>query len=421
MGYLTLPQLNTAIIRLANQYGHICQLITLPHPTQEGRATFALRIGTRSPGRPPWRDPLPGIALPTGVLFICGVHARERGGPETAVAFVADLLYAYDRGEGLRYGGKEFSAADIDGIVKRLNVFVVPVVNPDGVHHIVQHPTSMWRKNRNPADSGGNPACIGVDINRNFEFLWDFPKHFAAGSSPASTNPCADTYHGSAPASEPETRNVRWLLDQYPIISRFMDIHSWRQRVLHGWGDDENQSSDQTMSFLTPAWDGKRGLPDSAYKEYISAEDQFAVRVLAARVRDAINAVRDGRYTAIQSIALDVEASNWYPTSGASDDYAYSRNFADPGRTKVYGFTLEYGTEFHPPWAEMERIILDVNAGMLEFCLAAVPPPSLFPDYAEWRRLWRWQTLLPALGLAAVAVGGIRVLQRLIGGGQPRK
>ena len=66
----------------------------------------------------------------------------------------------------------------------------------------------------------------------------------------------------------------------------------------------------------------------------------------------------------------------------------------------------------------MERIILDVNAGMLEFCLAAIPPPSLFPKYAEWRRLWRWQTLLPALGLVAVVVGGIRVLARFIGGGQ---
>jgi len=406
MGYLTVTQINTAIIRLAANYAGLCELITLPEVTHEGRATFALRIGTRSPDRPGLLDQFRFSPLPVGVLFICGVHPRERGGPELAIAFAADLLWAYEHGEGLRYGGKEFTASEVERIVEQLNVFVVPMVNPDGVHHIVENPASMWRKNRNPADAGGNPDCVGVDINRNFPFLWDFPKQFAPGVAPASANPCAETYHGSAAASEPETRNVRWLLDQYRIISRFMDVHSWRQRVLHLWGDDENQSADPSMSFLNSSWDGKRGLDDTTYREYISAEDRFAVVTLAARVRESINAVRGGRYTSIQSIALNVDGNDWYPTSGASDDYSYSRHFADPGKTKVYGFTLEFGTEFHPPWSEMEQIILDVNAGMVEFCLAAVPAVDPIPHYAEWRRLWRWETLVPALSLAAV-VGGI--------------
>jgi hypothetical protein len=424
MGYLTVPQINTAIIRLAAKYRGLCELITLPEVTYEGRATFALRIGTRGPHG--WRfladssrllEPLRSYIPPVGVLFICGAHARERGGPEIGIAFVADLLWAYEHRDGLRYGHKEFNAAAIEQIVERLNVFVVPVVNPDGVHYIVENPLSMWRKNRNPG-AAGNPNCVGVDVNRNFPFLWDFPKQFAAGVVPASTNPCADTYHGAAPASEPETRNIRWLLDEYAIISRFMDIHSWRQRVLHVWGDDENQSTDPSMSFLNPVWDGKRGLDDGIYREYIPPEDHFAVRNLAARVRDAINAVRGGGYAAIQSIALNVSGDDWFPTSGASDDYAYSRHLVDRTTTKIYGFTLEFGTEFHPPWAEMEPIILDVNAGMVEFCLAAIPPRDRFPYYAEWRRLWRWQTLVPALGLAAV-IGVIRVLERLVRGSRP--
>jgi murein tripeptide amidase MpaA len=406
MGYLTVPQINTAITRLAADHAGICERIALPEATYEGRATFALRIGTRSPWRSGFLDPIRLVPRPPGVLFLCGVHARERGGPEIAIAFAADLLWAYERGQGLRYGGKEFSASDVEAIVERLNVFVVPMVNPDGVHHVVQNPGSNWRKNRNPADGGGNPGCYGVDINRNFPFLWDFPKHFAPGVAPASINPCAETYRGSGPASEPETRNVRWLLDRYPSIGRMMDIHSWRRRVLHLWGDDENQSADPSMSFLNPAWDGRRGLEDGpVYREFIPAADRFAVVTVAARVRDAINAVRGERYTAIQSIALDVDGTDWYPTSGASDDYSYSRHLAEPGKSKVYGFTLEFGTEFHPPWAEMESIILDVNAGMLEFCLAAVPPADPFPEYSEWRRLFRWQTLVPVLGLAALAGG----------------
>src|SRR5512134_3033899 len=104
MGYLTVNQINTVIIRLAADYAGVCELITLPHVTHEGRSTFALRIGRRAPHRPRW-DPLRPFTPPAGVLFIHGVHARERGGPEIALAFAADLLYAYDHGQGLQYGG----------------------------------------------------------------------------------------------------------------------------------------------------------------------------------------------------------------------------------------------------------------------------------------------------------------------------
>src|SRR5262245_56335878 len=104
MGYLTVPQINTAIIRLAANYPGLCELITLPEITHEGRATFALRIGTRSSPRPGLLDPFRFSPLPVGVLFICGVHPRERGGPELSIAFAADLLWAYEHGEGLRYG-----------------------------------------------------------------------------------------------------------------------------------------------------------------------------------------------------------------------------------------------------------------------------------------------------------------------------
>src|SRR5262245_8642109 len=103
MGYLTVPQINTAIIRLASSYAGLCELIALPEVTYEGRATFALRIGTRSPTRSGFLDPFRFVPPPVGVLFLCGVHARERGGPEIAIAFAADLLWAYERREGLRY------------------------------------------------------------------------------------------------------------------------------------------------------------------------------------------------------------------------------------------------------------------------------------------------------------------------------
>ncbi|WP_368858515.1 M14 family zinc carboxypeptidase [Modestobacter marinus] len=54
----------------------------------------------------------------------------------------------------------------------------------------------MWRKNRRFAEPG-QPACPtgggngpGVDLNRNYDFLWDFPTAFRPQAPVAtSTNP----------------------------------------------------------------------------------------------------------------------------------------------------------------------------------------------------------------------------------------
>lgn len=55
----------------------------------------------------------------------------------------------------------------------------------------------MWRKTR----SATNGACRGVDPNRNWGHRW--------GGEGASTSPCAETYRGPRPFSEPETSAIR--------------------------------------------------------------------------------------------------------------------------------------------------------------------------------------------------------------------
>lgn len=47
------------------------------------------------------------------VYFTAGVHARERGGPDNLIYFIADLLYAQKHGVGLTYGARSFSNADV--------------------------------------------------------------------------------------------------------------------------------------------------------------------------------------------------------------------------------------------------------------------------------------------------------------------
>jgi murein tripeptide amidase MpaA len=412
VSYLNVDEVESALKGLALQYPTVAELIELPYKTIEGRTCHALRIGTS--------------AVSDGVLFTACAHAREWGGADICVYFAADLLEAYTAESGIAYGGKVFSAGTVASIVTKLSVLVLPCVNPDGRKFDQNHPQVLWRKNRNPKDSGGDPERIGVDINRNHSFLWDFRKAFAPGAvtkfsgTLASDDPGNILYHGSAPDSEPETRNIHWLFDTYRFVRWCMDIHSYGPDVLFSWGDDVDQSDTPSMNFLNPAWDGQRGL-DGGYAEYIDSRDRSVVEGAAQRVCNAINTVRGGHYEAKQSVFLHATSTKIsYPTSGAVDDYSYSRHWADCTRGKVYGFTLEFHywtgdsqTAFHPPWPEMEQIVAEIDAGMVEFCLAAVPR-FVPPWYVAFRRLWPWEIWDPLVRLAEPIVRPI--VERLLTG-----
>ena len=378
MSFLNVNEIESALVALASTYPSISQLITLPYFTYEGRQSHALLIGT-------------GTGCPqTGVLIISGAHAREWGGPDICIDFAADLLEAYSLGTGLVYGGTSFTGDEIKSIVNRLDVLVFPDINPDGRNYS-QAVYAMWRKNRNPASSGGQASKIGVDPNRNYDFLWDFTTAFApgaqAGGTLASTNPSSDIFHGTAPFSEAETKNVLWLFKQYPQISWFMDVHSYGGDILHSWGDDANQSTSPDKNFTNPTWNGQRGLPGDAYGEYIGACDLAKAAAAGNDMSAAIGGVRGETYAVAQSFFLPSWGST-YPTSGASDDWAASRYFSDPTKKKVSGYTIEFNRvkTFFPTWAEMQLIILDVDAGLVRLCLAAVPRVSI----ASWWCRFRW-------------------------------
>ena len=75
----------------------------------------------------------------------------------------------------------------------------------------------MLAQNRNN-DASSTPdylifTDIGVDLNRNFDFVWVHGTAFILDVdvfSVASDSPRSEIYHGSAAASEPETKAVYW-------------------------------------------------------------------------------------------------------------------------------------------------------------------------------------------------------------------
>lgn len=363
MPYLNVAQVESALALAAAPPNDLfTQLITLPNATWEGRTCRAIKIASGSgPGR-------------IGVYFIGGVHAREWGNPDILIFFIQQLSQAFRTGAGITLGGKSFSAAQIQSIVNGLDLFVFPQVNPDGRNHSMTV-DPCWRKNRRPG-LGAGTGCAGVDINRNYDFLWNFPAFFnpAAGVANSTTtcglcnSPGYSTYIGPSAASEPETRNVVWMADNHPHIRFFVDLHHYSELILYGWGDDEQQTTTPGMSFQNPAHNGARGIAgDAAYREHVAAPDQTSAVDLAIRMRNAIQAVRGRTYTAQSSFAL-------YPTAGTSTDYMFSRHLVDRAKAKIHAYTIESGsagnpTPFHPPYAEMQNIIQEVTAGLLDLCL----------------------------------------------------
>ncbi len=373
-GYLNTEQIENYLKKFRDLYPNIITTEQLPNQTIEKRITHFARLKINDNNHNESK---------IGVLFTGGVHAREWGGSDICIHLLIKLLDSYKNNLDIVLGNKTFTATQIKKMIEKIDLFIFPNVNPDGkiysqtyndpsIPKIDQN--NFWRKNRNPAlvpnpaeEINGEPAknhLTGVDINRNFDFLWESG---IATMDPVSGANFPMRYRGSAPFSEPETQNVKYLFDHYKNIKYFVDIHSWSETIVYNWGDDSNQTQEPKMNFKNPTYDGKRGnANDSVYGEYIKNEDEQIAKKLANRMSDALFDVRGKKYSVSQS------ATGMYVTSGTSDDYAFSRHFDNLSNSKIYGFTIEFGpkeTAFVPPYHEMKNIIDDVCAALIELCI----------------------------------------------------
>ena len=355
-GYLTVDEVEAAIVLGEKNHPEVFERIPLPHLTWEKRRCHAFRIG-RATARSVRRS-----AFLQGYTGANG--ADQTSWSTSACVFCAPTATgrASSSAKGLHLGPGARDRGDA-------GVVVFPQVNPDGRDFSMER-YPWWRKNRRPAPKGRGSKSIGVDINRNFPFLWRFDRHFAPNTVGSSFKPSDyESYVGPRSASEPETRNVIWLLDRFPNIRYLVDLHSYGETILHNWGTDENQSDDPRMNFRNPRYDGMRGrIHDDVYREYLPAADAKLAARMGKRMADAIRRVRGREYKVQQSVGL-------YPTAGASDDYAYSRHLVDRRKGKIIAYTIEWGrsrasTPFHPPYDEMRKVMREVTAGLLELCLS---------------------------------------------------
>jgi carboxypeptidase T len=300
-GYHTVETLEQDLRRLAEQHPEIAELHRIGRSV-EGRPLWALRIGER-------RDSTRKVA------FLGCHHAREWISVEIPYLLAEHLL--------------ENSSADpVQRWLQQGEVWVAPMVNPDGHEH-TRTENRLWRKNRR-RNPGGS---IGVDPNRNYGYMWG-----VLDISTSSHVPSDETYVGPRAFSEPEVRAVRNLVAR-ELFGGVLSYHSYSQLVLFPWGYTSEPIEDEV--------------------------DRTEMRTLAEDMEGLIRSVHGETYTAQQ-------ASQLYPTAGDTTDWTY-------GEFDVPSFTIELrpataleggfllpAAQIQPCWEENRPAALEFVRHVLE-------------------------------------------------------
>ncbi|KAL7932574.1 hypothetical protein V8C35DRAFT_77972 [Trichoderma chlorosporum] len=155
-----------------------------------------------------------GKGVNPAVILHGTVHAREWITTMVVEYFAYTLLTSTD--------------ATTKGFLNQYDFIFFPVVNPDGFLY-TQNSDRLWRKNR---QTNSGSSCIGRDINRNWNYMWNVP-------GGASTNPCADDYKGAAAGDAVEFKALSSYIQQIQKaqgVKLYIDYHSYSQLFMTPYG-----------------------------------------------------------------------------------------------------------------------------------------------------------------------------------------
>lgn len=262
------------------------------------------------------------------MLVTSGVHAREYAPPELNMRFAETLVDGYDEN------------ADITWLLQHTEIHSIVYVNPDGRNVAENYPDEYWRKNIDP--KAGCSSGYGVDINRNFDFMW-------GDLDGASDNPCDEDYHGKSADSEPETQAVvNYARGLFPegqrkenpkedrdvpvgedISGMFVDVHSSGGYVYYPWGHENKRSPDDDALRAL----GQKLAYFNNYKMWAPGYPDFV-----------------------------------YPASGDASDYMY-------GVLGVASFGLELGEDFYEDCDIFEDEVVPINMPALLYAAMITKKP----------------------------------------------
>jgi hypothetical protein len=256
------------------------------------------------------------------VLFTSQMHAREWLSQEEDLRIIELLTSNYSNNPGTQLQQR------VSDIVDGLEIWIVPIVNPDGAEYDISTPESgfkNWRKNRQQVGGGVQP---GIDLNRNFGFQW-------ACCGGSSGKPGSFYYRGKAPWQAPETAALRdfvlgRIVGGQQQIRAAIDWHAFNEEIM--W----------------PFAYTKADMPRP-----MAADDLAAFKAIARGMAD-LNGY------------MPKQLSDLYVFDGGSSDWLY-------GDQRIFSLTIEvYPLDhshpgFYPPDSVIERETTRNDGAVLYF------------------------------------------------------
>lgn len=257
-------------------------------------------------GRTRLGRPIPAIRITSNngdeskpsVLFNGAHHSNELIGTEHCYDIIFHLLN--EKNHYKKY-------------LDRMNIWFIPIVNPDGSWLFWYKSFAMGRKNGYLAPSHKETDIRrGVDINRNYPFKWN------SGHPTASSGDINHPfYRGPSPASEPETKAMMEIAESERFLLS-MSFHSFAGKILFPYSIEDT---------VNPIPDYQGGLA----KRLVSAARSYSGR----------------NYQAVK---------NLYPVDGTDQDYFFNKHGTVALLTESTHRNIEFAnvekvlSGFRPAW-----------------------------------------------------------------------
>jgi hypothetical protein len=181
---------------------------------------FPALVTYRELGKTTMGFPIPAIRITTpnnnrnkvSILFNGGIHASELIGTEHCYDIIYQILTKPD---------------DYKVALNNINIWIVPIINPDGSFLFWYKDNRMGRKNGYLHDSHSElDPNRGIDLNRNFPFKWN-----SGHPKASSANPSHSFFRGDEEGSEPETKAMMELAESERFLFS-ISFHSFATKLL---------------------------------------------------------------------------------------------------------------------------------------------------------------------------------------------
>lgn len=245
--YHTYAEMENQLFSRMAAYSEIALVETIGFSQQEQRAIYAFKISDNV-----------AIDEDEPVVYFDGTHhACEVMGLEICLALIDTLLSNYEQDSTINF------------LINNTEIWLVPLVNPDGHSAVMSNISHYYRKNGRDLNNNGilyeyscndwwTCSTEGIDLNRNYDWHWE------TGGQSESTS---YYYRGAYAGSESENLAVTGLLTRIrPQLS--ITYHSYGEIIFYPWDLNGQMAPDHSALYAIAYGLAQRIQKESGSQNY---------------------------------------------------------------------------------------------------------------------------------------------------------